>query len=256
MTDLQRARRFLGTGALSAAAAAAVLAGTAPADAVQGVAQKLMYVHVPAAWTAYLAFTGVLVASLVYLRTGRQRWDRWAAACAELGVGMMALAIALGSVWGRVTWGIWWTWDARLVTAAALLLVYIGYLAARALGIDPDRTSRRAAVLGVLAFAMLPLVHFSVIWWRTLHQPPTLLGPDPTPPIAASMALALAAAMLAFTLTGAWVVTRRVSLLATPAGPRSPAPRPDRPATLAERPDLSAPGVEVQSADERTGVPA
>ncbi|WP_422733954.1 cytochrome c biogenesis protein CcsA [Micromonospora sp. WMMD558] len=250
MVDLHRA---LGLGAVGAAVTAAVLVAVAPADAVQGESQRLMYVHVPAAWTAYLAFTGLLVTSVAYLWTGRRRWDHWAASCAELGVGMMALAVALGSIWGRVTWGVWWTWDARLVSAAALLLVYIGYLAVRELGVDRDRRARRAAVLGVLAFVMLPLVHFSVIWWRTLHQPPTLLGPDPTPPIAASMAFALAGATLAFTLAGAWVVTRRVSrLTTTAAGTTPPAPRP---APVAATPAATS-GPDAPSADQRTQVPA
>ncbi|MDG4798225.1 cytochrome c biogenesis protein CcsA [Micromonospora sp. WMMD1082] len=250
MTQLHR---ILGLGAVCAAATAIVLAATAPPDAVQGEAQRLMYVHVPAAWTAYLAFTGVLVASAAYLRTGRRRWDRWATACAELGVGMMALAIALGSIWGRVTWGIWWTWDARLVSAAGLLLVYLGYLSARELGSDPDRIARRAAVLGILAFVMVPVVHFSVFWWRTLHQSPTLLGPDPRPPIAASMAVTLAGAVLAFTLAGAWVVTRRVARLAE-AVARPPAP--DRTAPLAEPAQPPAVRTGPPPADQRTEVPA
>ena len=213
-----RRHRALGLSAAAASALAAVLGLlVAPPDAVQGEAQRLMYVHVPAAWTAYLAFVVVLLASLAYLRVRALRWDRWAVAAAEIGVGMTALAIVVGSIWGRVTWGVWWTWDARLVTTAVLLLVYVGYLGVHGVADDPHANARRAAVIGVLGFLNVPLVHFSVVWWRTLHQPPTVLGADPTPPIAPVMAAALAASLLAFTLLGTWVLLRRVSVLALAA---------------------------------------
>lgn len=213
-----------------AAAATAVAASfvglvVAPPDAVQGQAQRLMYVHVPAAWLAYLAFVGVLVASVAFLISRDLRWDRRAQAFGELGVGMTGLAIALGSLWGRPVWGTWWVWDPRLVTTAVLFLVYAGYLSVRGLSDDPVAGARRAAALGVLGFVNVPVVHFSVVWWRTLHQPPTVLTPDPAP-MDGRMALALLLAVIAFTLAGALVVRRRLHALTPVTTGPEPTPAP------------------------------
>ena len=196
---------------LPAALAAALV--VAPPDALQGQAQRLMYVHVPAAWLAYACFAAVLVASVAYLMGRDLRWDRRAQAAGELGVGMTALAIALGSLWGRPVWGTWWVWDPRLVTTVVLLLIYAGYLSVRGLGDDRATGARRAAAVGILGFVNVPVVHFSVVWWRTLHQPATVLSPDPAP-MDGRMALALLLSVLAFSLGGWLVVRRRVRALA------------------------------------------
>lgn len=197
--------------AASAAVVALVLAlVVAPAEATQEQAQRLMYVHVPAAWTAYCAFAVVLACSGAVLMGRSRRWDAYAQAAAELGVGMTALAIVEGSIWGHSVWGVWWTWDARLVTTAVLLLLYLGYLGVRGLPGDPRRVSRRAAVVGVVSFVQVPVVHFSVLWWRTLHQPPTIMSADTSPPIGAMMLAALLMSVVAFVLAGAWFVRRRV----------------------------------------------
>jgi heme exporter protein C len=204
---------------------------------VQGQAQRLMYAHVPAAWLAYLSFGVVLVASVAYLVTRDLKWDRRAQASGELGVGMTALTIALGSLWGRPVWGTWWVWDPRLVTTAVLLLVYLGYLSVRGLGDDRAAGARRSAAVGIIGFVDIPVVHFSVVWWRTLHQPATLLSPDPAP-IDPRMLAALLVALVAFTLAGLLVVRRRIRLLADrdaaaslPAVP-VPAPAADSPAPV------------------------
>lgn len=205
-------------GALAAAAAtasaAALVVGlvVAPPDALQGQAQRLMYVHVPAAWLAYSCFAAVLVASVAYLLRRDLRWDRRAQAAGELGVGMTALAIALGSLWGRPVWGTWWVWDPRLVTTVVLLLVYAGYLSVRGLGDDRTTGARRAAAVGILGFVNVPVVHFSVVWWRTLHQPATVLSPD-SAPLDGRMGLALLLSVVAFSLAGWLVVRRRVRAL-------------------------------------------
>ncbi len=206
----RRGERLLGWASLVALAASAVLSlAVAPPDAVQGNVQRLMYVHVPAAWLAYLAFTVVFVASFAYLRTKKTRWDRLAAASAEIGVLFTALAIALGSLWGKPVWGTWWTWDPRLTTTALLLLIYVGYLAIRRLPDNPARRARWAAVVGVVGFVDVPIVHLSVVWWRSLHQGPTVfrLG---APTIAGSMLVALLAAVAAFTLLYAYLMTLRL----------------------------------------------
>jgi heme exporter protein C len=224
---------------LTAAAAAAGLL-IAPTDELQGDAQRLMYLHVPAAWTAFLAFATVLVTSVGYLTTKDLRWDRCAQAAAEVGVGLTALTIALGAIWGRAVWGTWWAWDPRLVSTALLLLVYTGYLAGRhavAERYAPEatpparRVARSAAITGIAGFAVVPVVHFSVVWWRSLHQPATILAPD-RPPIDPLMAAALLLSLAAFTSTALWIFLRRLAAVEDAAGcvpapdPASPAPAP------------------------------
>jgi heme exporter protein C len=215
-------RLLAGSAAIAAATAAVLALAVAPPDAVQGQAQRLMYVHVPAAWLAYLTFGVVLVASVAYLISRDLKWDRRAQAAAELGVGMTALTIALGSLWGRPVWGTWWVWDPRLVTTAVLLLVYLGYLSVRGLSDDRAAGARRAAAVGIIGFVDIPVVHFSVVWWRTLHQPPTLLSPDPAP-IDPRMLVALLVAVVAFTLAGAVVFRRRLRTLALADAVAAPA---------------------------------
>jgi heme exporter protein C len=185
--------------------------GYAPREAVQGNVQRIMYVHVPAVLTAYLAFAVVLIGSIGYLASARPGWDRLAAAAAELGVLFTGITIASGSIWGKPTWGTWWTWDARLTSTAILFLVYVGYLLLRGMVDEPERRARFAAVVGIVGAANIPIVHFSVKWWRALHQPSTILGPEPSP-IAAPIALALLANWVAFTLLFAYFLARRVEI--------------------------------------------
>ncbi len=219
-----RVRRALGIGAGVAVAALLVLGLlVAPPDAVQGEPQRLMYLHVPAAWAAYLSFAAVLVASVTYLWRRELRWDTRARAAAEIGAGMTALTIALGSLWGRPVWGVWWAWDPRLVSTAVLLLIYVGYLGVRGLSADPHVNARRAAVIGILGFVEVPIVHFSVLWWRSLHQPPTVLQSG-APPIAAPMLAALLVGVAAFTLLAAWMYLRRLAQLSAPIAPLTPEP--------------------------------
>ncbi len=141
-----------------------------PADSMMGEVQRLMYVHVPAAWNSFIAFFIVFVASLFYLFRKKMFWDHLAASAAEVGVVLTGLTLCLGSIWGRPTWGVWWTWDARLTTTAILFLLYVGYLAFRSFIEDPLQRAKLAAPLGVLIFLNVPIVYFSVKWWRTLHQ--------------------------------------------------------------------------------------
>jgi heme exporter protein C len=185
--------------------------GYAPREAVQGNVQRIMYVHVPAVLTAYLAFALVLVGSVGYLASGRAGWDRLAAGAAELGVLFTAITIVSGSIWGKPTWGTWWTWDARLTSTAILFLVYVGYLLLRGMVDEPERRGRFAAVVGIVGAANIPIVHFSVKWWRALHQPSTILGPEPSP-IAGPIAAALLVNWVAFTLLFAYLLARRIEL--------------------------------------------
>ena len=185
--------------------------GYAPRESIQGNVQRIMYVHVPAVLTAYLAFVLVLVGSIGYLASARAGWDRLAAGAAELGVLFTGITIASGSIWGKPTWGTWWTWDARLTSTAILFLVYVGYLLLRAMVDEPERRGRFAAVVGIVGAANIPIVHFSVKWWRALHQPSTILGPEPSP-IAAPIAAALAANWAAFTLLFVYLLVRRIEI--------------------------------------------
>lgn len=152
-----------------AAAQATALLLSSP-DRDMGHLQKIMYVHVPSAWISMVAFLVVFVCSVLFLLRRDMKYDLLAASAAEVGVLLTGLTLALGSIWGRPTWGIWWTWDPRLTTTAVLLLIYAGYLALRAFTEDEDRRARWAAAVGILGFLNVPIVYMSVRWWRTIHQ--------------------------------------------------------------------------------------
>ena len=206
-------RRLLGFLTVLGLAAGLVMGfGVAPREATQGNVQRIMYLHVPSVWVAYLAFAVVLVASVAYLARRSEPADRLAHASAEVGVLFTGLTIATGSIWGKPTWGTWWTWDARLTTVSILFVMYLGYLLLRGMIDDRERGARFAAVLGIVAAFNIPLVHFSVYWWRTLHQPPSLMKPGPS-----TMPGVIVAALLvnfaAFTLLYVYFVTRRARVL-------------------------------------------
>ena len=174
-------------GIVGALALAAILIGlywsliVAPPDAYQGEVQRIMYLHLPSILTAYLSYFLVFIGSGMYLWKREKRDDILAHSAAEIGVLFTALTIIEGSIWGRTTWGVWWTWDARLTLTAILLLIYVGYLILRSLIEDEDRAAVAGAVLGIIGFLDIPLIHMSVYWWRTLHQPPSILRPDKAP---------------------------------------------------------------------------
>jgi len=208
-------RRGFGIAALASLVALAIVGlAVAPPDAVQGDAQRIMYVHVPAAWLAYLAFGVTSVSSTLYLwpRTRALVWDRIAGASAELGVVFTSLTLVLGSLWGRPVWGVWWAWDARLVTTAVLFFLYLGYLALRRIPAAVDVRAKRCAIAALIAFVDVPIVHFSVTWWRTLHQQATVFNPKLDAEIHGSMALALWLGVLAFTLLYVYLLDLRYRL--------------------------------------------
>jgi heme exporter protein C len=228
----RRGERVLGLLSLAGIVATAVMSlVVAPPDAEQGNVQRLMYVHVPAAWLAYLSFAVVFVCSIAYLRTKRIRYDRVAHASAEIGVLFTALTIVLGSMWGKPVWGTWWTWDPRITTTAIMLLIYLAYLAVRRLPDNPSRRARWAAVIGIVGFADIPVVQLSVTWWRSLHQGPTirLRGESTIAPI---MLAALLVAVGAFTVLYLYLmaVRLRVGRLEDRAAAEALSPRVGRPA--------------------------
>jgi len=183
----------------------------APPDAVQGEVQRIMYLHVPAILTAYLAFFVVFCFSLLYLWKRELRLDAVAAASAEVGVLFTGISLATGAVWGKSTWGVWWTWDARLTLTAILFAIYAGYLMLRAFAEDPRAGARYGAVLAILGFLDIPLNHFAVQWWRTLHQPSTLLRPG-GPSIDPTMLTALAVNLAGLILIYGYFLAERVRL--------------------------------------------
>ncbi len=209
-TKLLGAAAFLSLGALAVFALV-----VAPPDERQGDAQRLMYVHVPAAWLAYLAFFVTAVASVLWLipRTRSTTWDLLAGASAEIGVIFTGLALVLGSLWGRPTWGTWWEWDARVTTTAVLFFLYLGYLALRRTGATAQERGTRCAIAALIAFADVPIVHFSVTWWETLHQDATVLDPKLEVNMEGFwMPFTLVWSVFAFTMLYSFLVTVRLRL--------------------------------------------
>lgn len=186
----------------------------APPDAYQGDVQRIMYLHIPSILTAYLSFFIVFVGSCLFLWKREKRDDILAYSAAEIGVLFTGLTIVEGSIWGKPTWGVWWTWDARLTLTAILLLIFVGYLLMRSLIEDENRSAVCGAVLGIIGFLDIPLIHMSVYWWRTLHQPPSILRPDKLPweNIHPSMLIALSINFVAFLLLYFYLLSLRLRL--------------------------------------------
>jgi heme exporter protein C len=186
-----------------------------PADVNQGESVRIMYAHVPGAWLAYLAFVVTAVSSAAYLwkRTRSLTWDRIAGASAEVGVVFMAISLITGSLWGRLTWGTFWTWDARLTTTAFLFVTYVGYLAVRGLGGTHHQRARRSAVLALLAVLEIPLVHFSVELWNSLHQEASVLTRNSDVEMDGLMLFSLFFGVIVFTMMYIWLVLHRQRVL-------------------------------------------
>jgi heme exporter protein C len=141
-----------------------------PPDRDMGHLQKIMYVHVPAAWNAMIAFFIVALASLRYLWKGSLNADLLAASAAEVGALLTGLTLALGMLWGKPTWGVWWIWEPRLTSTAVLFFIFLAYLLLRSFVDEPDRRAQWSAVVGLLGALNVPIVYMSVRWWRTIHQ--------------------------------------------------------------------------------------
>ena len=159
-------------------AAALALGFTAPPDYQQGSTVLIMFIHVPAAWLSMFGYACLAGASFLSLVFRHALADAAAKACAVLGAGFTALALATGSLWGRPMWGAWWVWDARLTSVLVLLLFYLGYIALRASIEDEAKAGRAAAILALAGVINLPIVHWSVEWWNTLHQGASVFRDD------------------------------------------------------------------------------
>ncbi len=227
MTATLGTRLLAATATLSVVVMLILALWVSPPDVVQGDAVRMLYIHVPSIWVAYGSFAVTWIASALLLWRGERRtdagrhYDRLAGAAAEVGVLFTALTLISGSLWGRVTWGTYWQWDARLTTTVMLLITYIGYLALRRLpssGVLTGTRSasavqhRRAAIMALISFVNVPIVHYSVDWWRTLHQEASL-GIGQEPQITGEMYWTLLYSTLAVTLVAAWLITHRYRLL-------------------------------------------
>ncbi len=198
-----------------ALAVTAVLAlWLSPPDAQQGDVVRLLYLHVPTIWVAFLGFFVTTLASTLWLvpRTRRVEWDLLAGASAEVGVVFTGVTLIVGSIWGRPTWGVYWVWDARLTTTAILFFLYLGYLALRRTAATADERGKRCAIAALIAFADVPIVHFSVTWWQTLHQSGTVFNSSLVSGIHGSMAFTLIWSVGAFTVFYVYLVMRRLQL--------------------------------------------
>ncbi len=176
----------------------------APREAVQGEVQRLFYIHIASVVAAYLAFFVVFVASILVLWKRDMRFDPVARAAAGVGVLFISVTLATGSIWGKPIWGTWWAWDARLTSTLVLFLIYAGYLLTRSLSDRTDeQAARYAAMLAIIGFLDIPIIHMSVSWWRTLHPQPLLAG------LPAAMAAVSVLGVVAFGLLATWLIVLR-----------------------------------------------
>src|SRR5881398_2761183 len=168
-----------------------------PTDAIEGIPQRIFYFHVPIAWIGMLAFGVMAISGIAYLWKKDERWDWLARASAEIGAVFITLALLTGSIWGRTTWGTWWTWDARLTTTLILWFIYIAYIMLRSYMGRTPASAQAGAVLAIIGFVDVPIIYESVNWWRTLHPQAVLpLGSSPQwPP---EMLLTLVVAFIIF----------------------------------------------------------
>jgi heme exporter protein C len=182
-----------------------------PLEAVQGYPQKIFYIHVPSAWLMYLAFQTVFVTSLIYLWQRTALWDIFARCAAEIGFVFNSLALATGMLWGKPIWGTFWTWDARLTSTLILWFIFGGYLLLRAFARPESDIARIAAIVGIIGFLDIPIIHLSVYWWRTLHpEPVVMIIDDPGGGLPASMLITLLVSLTSFTLVFVHMLIQRV----------------------------------------------
>jgi heme exporter protein C len=146
----------------------------APEEATMGLIQRIFYFHVASAWTGFISFILVFIGSIAYLRTRALKWDWLSVASAEVGVAFFTVVLVTGPIWAKPVWGIWWTWDARLTSSFLLWVLFVSYLILRTLVDEPERRAMVSAVFGIFAALDIPLVYFSIWWFRTQHPQPVI----------------------------------------------------------------------------------
>ena len=199
MTIAQRGRWVTLVGLILLAGVYVRALAFTPLERMQGPAQKIFYVHVPAAWSAMLAMGLVGVASILFLLMRDFRYDRFAAASAEVGTTFSLVMLTTGPIWAKPIWGTWWTWDARLTLTLFLFFLFVGYLLLRGAVLETSLRARYSAVLGICGLVLLPFIHLSVYLFRTLHPQPIVLKPS-APSLPESMLVTLLASFVVFTL--------------------------------------------------------
>lgn len=182
-----------------------------PVELTQGLAQKIFYLHVPAAWSAMLSMGLVGLASILFLVMKEPRLDRFAAASAEVGTVFCCVMLTTGPLWARPIWGTWWTWDARLTLTLMLFFLFIGYQVLRGAVTDPAMRASYAAVVGICGLVLLPFIHLSVYLFRTLHPMPIVLKPS-APSLPPEMLVTLLLSFGVFTLLYVGFVMQRYAL--------------------------------------------
>jgi heme exporter protein C len=148
----------------------------APTERTMGLIQRIFYFHASTAWAGETTFFVCFVANLLYIWKRQPKYDWLGVACAEVGLVCITVVLITGPIWAHPVWGIWWTWDARLTSTFVLWLLYVSYLLLRSLIEEPDRRALLSALFGVFAFLDVPLVFFSIRWWRTQHPAPVIMG--------------------------------------------------------------------------------
>jgi heme exporter protein C len=197
--------------AVAAVVGAIAFSFATPPEVTQGNPARLFNLHLPMIAVMYVAFGVTFVASIVYLARKALWWDHLAAAAAEVGVLFNGLTLVVGMLWAKPTWGVYWTWSARLILTAVMFFVYLGYLALRRAIADPELRASRSAVYGILSLIQIPVIHFSVVWWRDVHQQATLLRPDEMQ-IDGVLFAAFLAGLVAFLMIGASLLRRRLAV--------------------------------------------
>lgn len=203
--------RLTGAGVVALAAAYVLALRFTPTERFQGLAQKIFYVHVPAAWCALLAFSLVGIASILYLWLRDSRLDLFAESAAEAGIVFSLVMLTTGPLWGKPVWGTWWTWDARLTFTLFLFFLFLGYRALRGAILDPGERARYSAVVGILGMALVPFVHLTVYLFPTVHPQPIVLKPS-APSLPPEMLRTLLFSLGAFTVLMIGFLTTRYGL--------------------------------------------
>ena len=184
-----------------------------PTDINQGVVQRILYIHVPVAWVSMVAIIGVAVASVAYLITKRETWDRIAASMAEVGVMFGAIMLISGMVWAKPVWEVWWTGEAKLTTALILFFVYVAYLMFRAYFPPGDQRMRLSAIIAIIGAIDTPIIYYASVLWQEAH-PPLVVGPvaEEENLVAGQIVLTLLVSVIAFTFLFFSLLTARLGL--------------------------------------------
>ncbi|MFC1729835.1 cytochrome c biogenesis protein [candidate division KSB1 bacterium] len=183
----------------------------APTEVTMGNVQRIFYFHVPSAWISFLAFGVTCYGSVAFLTVKDLKWDRLASASAEIGLIFCSLALLTGSLWAKPVWGIWWTWDYRLTSTLVLWLIFVSYIMLRGYIEQETKRAYMSAVVGIIGFLDIPIVYFSIRWWRTQHPSPVLVGGEDSglePP----MLFTLLFCVVAFTVLYHYLLKKRIAV--------------------------------------------